>query len=179
MHRAKLGNLELLHASRVATFGLLGFGLLVAGISSLLGKLTFSITVKGTSYRHLVELEPAWILFLLLGGLASLAVVTHSLVRIERLQNRIIDMKLRSDEEAEAILRYDYQDYKKESDLRYAISPLLMALSLIVSGMGLNLWLNKVVLDSSLSLAILVGGVVFGGLSLADHIILHNRLRKG
>lgn len=178
MHRTKLGKLELLHASRIATFGLLGFVLLAASVSSILGSLTFGITYNGTKYSHVLDLNPVWDILLFVGGLLSIFIVINSLCKMERAQDRIIDMKLRSDEEAESILKYEYEDYKKESDLRFAISPILMLLSLVISSLTLDLWVNEVILVPAVSAAAFFVGVSLGVISVIDQIFLWNRIRS-
>ena len=178
MHRTKLGELELLHASRAATFGILGLALLAASLSSMLGKLTFTITFKGTSYRHLLQLGAAWNLALLAAGLGSVLVVIRSLSRMERAQSRIIELKLRSDEEADSILKYGYEDYRHKSQLRFALGPLLMVLALVVCGVALELWLNRVFLQPWASITLFFCGVGAACISILDQLVLWLRLSE-
>ena len=177
MHRTRLAKLEFLHASRIATFGLLGFGLLVVGAAALLDGLTLSIDYGGEEYSTVLELSDPMTALMLAGGLVSVAIVIYSLVRMERAQDRIIDMKLRSDEEAEEILKYEYEDYKKERDLRFALSPIFMVLALIISGLALTLWMNEVVLETGVSSAIFYLGVVLGWISVGDQLFLWFKFR--
>jgi hypothetical protein len=179
MHRTRLAKLEFLHASRIATFGLLGFGLLVVGIAALLGGLTLSINYQGEEYNTVLELSTPLTVLLLAGGLASVGIFFYSLVRMERAQDRIIDMKLRSDKETEEILKYEYQDYKRERDLRFALSPLLMVFALIISGVALTLWMNEIAFDTSVSSTILYLGLVLGLISLGDQLFLWINYQKG
>lgn len=172
MHRTRLGELELVHASRAATFGVLGLALLAASLSSMLGKLTFTIRFKGTAYSHLLELGPAWNLALLAAGLGSVFIVVRSLSRMERAQDRIIELKLRSDEEADSILKYHYQDYRHKSQLRFAVGPLLMVLALVVCGVALNLWLNRVAVQPWASITLFYCGVGAGCMSILDQFVL-------
>lgn len=176
MHRTRLGELELLHASRAATFGVLGLALLAASLSSMLGRLTFAITFKGTAYSHLLELGPAWNLALFAAGLGSVLIVVRSLSRMERAQNRIIELKLRSDEEADSILKYRYEDYTAKSQLRFALGPLLMALALVVCGLALDLWLNRVFLRPWASITLFYCGVGAACISILDQLVLWLRL---
>jgi branched-subunit amino acid ABC-type transport system permease component len=167
--------LELLHASRAATFGVLGLALLAAGLSSMLGRLTFAITFKGTTYNHLLELGPAWNLALLATGLSSVLIVVRSLSKMERAQDRIIELKLRSDEEADSILKYQCEDYRHESHMRFALGPMLMVVALIISGIALDLWLNRVFLRPWASIALLCCGVSVGCISILDQLLLSRR----
>jgi hypothetical protein len=172
MHRTRLAKLEFLHASRIATFGLLGFVLLVVGVAALLGGLTLSIDYQGEEYSSVLELSTPLTALLLFGSLVSVSIFVFSLIRMERTQDKIIDMKLRSDEEVEEILKYDYQDFKRDRDLRFALSPLLMVFALIVSGVALTLWINEVAFDTGVSSAIFYLGVVLGWISLGDQLLL-------
>jgi len=172
LHRTRLGELELLHASRAATFGVLGLALLAASLSSMLGRLTFAITFKGTTHSHLLELGPAWNLALLAAGLGCVLVVVRSLSRMERAQDRIIELKLRSDEEADSILKYDYEGYGHKSQLRFAVGPLLMVFALVVCGLALNLWLNHVALRPWASITLFFFGVGAGCISVLDQLVL-------
>lgn len=178
MHRTRLAKLEFLHASRIATFGLLGFGLLVAGISSAFGDLKLSITHKGIEYSQMLELSPIWDALLLIGGLLCVAIVIHALSKMERSQDRIIEMKLKSDDEAEAILKYEYEDYRKERDLRFAIGPVLMAASLLVSNIFLAIWVNEVIAEPATAAILFYLGISLGGLSVLDQGYLWLGLRK-
>jgi len=177
MHRTRLAKLEFLHASRIATFGLLGFGLLVAGIAALFGGLALSIDYQGEEYSTVLELSDPMTALLLIGGLASIVIVIYSLVRMERAQDRIIDMKLRSDEDAEEILKYEYEDYKRERDLRFAISPILMVLALVISGLALTLWMNEVMFDTGASSAIFYLGIILGWIAVGDQLLLWFKYR--
>jgi hypothetical protein len=178
LHRTRLAKLELLHASRIATFGLLGLALLVVSLNSMLGGLALSITVDGTDYRYVLELVPVWNISLLVAGIASVLVVIASLLRMERAQDRIIEMKLKSDEEADEILKYHYEDYRKEHDLRFAISPVIMVIALVISGLALDIWLNEVILPTQASASLFLLGVGLGCLSLIDQLLLWRKTKK-
>ena len=177
MHRTRLAKLEFLHASRIATFGLLGFGLLVVGVSGLLGGLNLSIDHQGEEYSTLLELSTPLTALLVIGGLVSIVIVIHSLVKMERAQDRIIDMKLRSDREAEEMLRYEYEDYKREPDLRFVLSPLLMVIALIASGLALTLWMNEVILETGASAAVFYTGIFLGWVAIGDQFFLWVKYR--
>ena len=78
MHRTRLAKLEFLHASRIATFGLLGFGLLVAGIAALFGGLTLSIDYQGEEYSTVLELSTPMTAMLIISGLISVIIDLQS-----------------------------------------------------------------------------------------------------
>jgi hypothetical protein len=172
LHRTRLAKLEFLHASRIATFGFLGFGLLAAGASSAVGGLRLSVVHKGIEYSETLELSPIWDALLLLGGILCVAIVIHALARMERSQDRIIEMKLKSDDEAEAILKYEYEDYRRERDLRFAIDPILMAVSLLASNIFLAIWVNEVIIEPATAAILFYLGIALGGLSVLDQAYL-------
>ncbi len=178
MHRTRLAKLEFLHASRIATFGFLGFGLLAAGASSAFGDLRLSIVHRGTEYSETLELSPIWDALLLLGGILCVAVVIHALAKMERSQDRIIEMKLKSDDEAEQILKYEYEDYRRERDLRFAVGPIMMAVSLLLSNMFLTIWVNEVIIEPSTAAILFYLAIALGCLSVLDQAYLWLGLRR-
>ena len=177
MHRTRLSKLEFLHASRIATFGLLGFALLAAGVSSALGDLRLGIVHDGVEYSTTLELSATWDALLLVGGILCVVIVINALMRMERAQDRIIEMKLRSDTEAEDILKYEYEDYRKERDLRFAVGPILMVISLLLSGLFLTIWVNEVIVEPATAAMVFYLGVALGGISVLDQAYLWLRLR--
>jgi hypothetical protein len=144
----------------------------------MLGGITLTIEHEGVEYSQVLELSSGLQAALVIGGLLCLTIVIYSLVRMERAQDRIIEMKLRSDEEAEDILRYEYQDYRSEPDFRFALSPILMVISLIVTGIALTLWMNEVILEPSTAALAFYFGILLGWLSVGDQFYLWIRSRR-